>query len=241
MARMPIKKYRVVDIIDENHNIKTWQMAAVNGSSLEFKPGQFVLVYLLDEQGNPTGDVRPYSMSSSPLRKDCLELTVKMTPNFPQKLLDLGIGAEVGVAGPSGVFVLDENLPEVAFVVGGVGVAGVSSGIRYAVEKGLPMKMTLFYSSSYEKDFIWLDEFRKLEKENKNFRFIPVVTREKPEGWQGETERVSLDIIRKYANTDKAFYYLCGSPAMVSGIEGMLGTIGIGRTRIKMEKWTGIV
>ncbi|MBI2584099.1 MAG: hypothetical protein HYW25_05510 [Candidatus Aenigmarchaeota archaeon] len=236
---MPVRKYRVIGIKNENHNTKTWQITAVNGNNLEFRPGQFVLMYLLDEKGNPAGDVRPYSVSSSPLKHECLEFTIKMTPNFPAKLLDIGIGAEVGIAGPSGVFTLDESHADIVFVVGGVGVAGVSSAVRYVIDKKLPMKMTLFYSCSYAKDFIWLDEFDKMQSEN--FTFVPVVTRENPEGWKGETQRFSIDILRKYVETpQKAHYYLCGSPGMVSGVEEILKRIGLDRTRIKMEKWTGI-
>jgi len=240
MARMPIQKYRVTEIREDNEHTKTWQLVPVNGGTLNFKPGQFVLLYLLDSEGNPTGEVRPYSISSSPSKTEFIELTIKDTPNFPAKLFNLGIGAEVGVAGPSGVFILDESLPEIVFVVGGVGVAGVSSGIRYVNERKLPIKMTLFYSCSYLKDFIWLDEFRQIEKENENFTFVPVITREEPEHWQGETTRLTMAMIEKCADARNAYYYLCGSPAMVSGIEEMLKTIGVDRTRIKMEKWTGI-
>lgn len=240
MARMSIQKYRVTEIRNENDHTKTWRLVSVDGKRMDFKPGQFVLVYLLDSEGNPTREVRPYSISSSPSKTDFIELTIKDTPNFPAKLFSLGIGAEVGVAGPSGVFTLDESLPEIVFAVGGVGIAGVSSAIRYINEKKLPIKMTLFYSCSYLKDFIWLDEFRQIEKENENFTFVPVVTREEPENWQGETSRLTMAMIEKRADARNAHYYLCGSPLMVSGIEEMLKTIGVGRTMIKMEKWTGM-
>jgi ferredoxin-NADP reductase len=238
---LPITKWRIRNIVKESSNIKTWQLEPLGHPGVSFVPGQFILLYLLNEKGVPL-ESRPYSISSSPLKKGVIELTIKDTPNFPAKLEKLGIGGTVGIAGPMGVFTLEKSANDSVFIVGGVGVAGVSSAVRWLAETQPDHKMVLLYSEKTRDKLIWQKEFEALEKKHRHFKAVLTLTREQPAGWQGELGRIDEKMILKYTNNSPAskFYYICGSPEMVDAIEKALLGLGVLRSQIKYEKWGGI-
>src|SRR3972149_7146515 len=90
----------------ETPKVKLFRIA-LNGHIFEFAPGQNVVLSLpgvANEKGSPMK--RVYSIASSPLTKDYLELCVAVhpPPSFSAVLGNLNVGATVSVEGPYGIF-----------------------------------------------------------------------------------------------------------------------------------------
>lgn len=228
---------RIVKIVQENYDTKTFRIA-LDGSFVRFKPGQFFNLFLFGPDGKP--DARSYSVSSSPT-KYWYEFTIKLVPGgrFSEKLAKVREGEKCQIVGPFGRMFLDETKGgNIVMVAGGVGVTPFASMIRWANDAAPDMKVTLFYTVRKEEDFLFRKEFEGIAAANKNFRFVPTVTREAGESWAGERGRINEEMIRRHvANPEKATYFLCGSKDMVTGISELLQKMGVPKEKIEYEDW----
>ena len=68
---------KIADIIDETDDVKTFRLVGLSPVLFSFKPGQFVTIKV---NINGTDVRRSYTISSSPSRPHCLEMTIKRTP-----------------------------------------------------------------------------------------------------------------------------------------------------------------
>jgi len=184
--------------------------------------------------------IKPYSISSPPTVRDRIELTIKIKGNFTQRCDKLKVGDVVGVTGPYGMFTFDESrTKEAVFIAGGVGVAPIWAMIRYVVEKGLKIPMTLFYSNKTANDIPYQSELEQLSAQKPEFKAVLTVTQEQDAGgWKGEKGRISEQMIIKYADSVQGkMFYLCGSPEMGEAVTNMLLKMGVEMGQIKQERW----
>jgi len=148
-----------------------------------FIPGQWVMVF--DDRGNK----RPYSIASPPGSK-AIKLCVKVVPSgvLSQYFLSLEKGDMVKLAGPYGVFTIQVPLKlDTVFIATGTGIAPFLSMLPAIFEAGTEKEVWLFFGAKTEKDLICRRELEYMERENKNFHYIPVLSRQE---WDGRMGRV---------------------------------------------------
>jgi nitrite reductase/ring-hydroxylating ferredoxin subunit len=116
----------------------------LSGGGIDFTAGQYAFFKLDGVSGDSKGPTRHFSLASSPTESDYLMISTRIrdTP-FKQKLASLKKGAKIEVWGPDGEFVLQEDKPAV-FLSGGIGVTPFRSMIKYATDKHLPVKISMF-------------------------------------------------------------------------------------------------
>ena len=237
MAATPIT-CRIAKIVQATPDTKVFHLVPVEPFDFQFKPGQFLNLYL-NKEGEPP-NARPYSICSSPLNKDYIELTIKIRQNFTQKVNQLKEGDTVRIAGPFGIFVFDEDkMKHIVIMAGGCGIAPYISMIRYVNEKNLGNKLTVFYSARTHADFAHYEELDRIRKENRNIGIVFTCTRE-PEGspWKGERGRINEDMLRRHLDSpDGKHYFLCGPAEMVESGVQMLKNIGAKKESIVAERW----
>lgn len=219
-----------------------------------YQAGQFYVVNLGTTE-DPKGPTRAFTIASSPTEKDIILISTRIrdTP-FKQKLSTLENGAAIQVAGPAGDFILpDDNSGSVVFLSGGIGVTPFRSMVKYATDKQLPLKITMFDSNRNKANILYKDEFDSWTKLNKNLRIIHTVTGEEPEGvssvalatgdWNGERGQINKAMLSKYLTKetlDKSLFYICGPPAMLKGITNLLqNDLKVSKDNIKTEEFTG--
>jgi ferredoxin-NADP reductase len=200
------------------------------------QPGQFIEILLGDDF-----EIYPFTLACSPHEPDLQIVTrVRETP-FKQKFSSLVPGDTCTIEGPWGNFVLprDRSLPSV-FLGGGIGVTPFLSMIRYLAYVGFGTPTTLFYSSRTPQATPFLDELTTLAENNQDFTFVPSMTRIATSAWNGETGRLSVDLLTKYLiDLPAKEYYIVGSTGFVENLVELLQDAAVPISQIKVEKFTG--
>lgn len=209
-----------------------------------FVAGQYNRWTLLITAADGRGSSRFFTISSPPADKNTLVVTTKIIQSdFKKALLKLKVGQEIKIFGPMGQFILDENTEkEHVFLAGGIGITPFHSMLADAAAKNANKKLTLFVSFSIPEEIIFLDELTEIAKSHPNFHSIYTVTKpqESQMPWQGETGRMSKNMIKKYINDiSQCIFYIVGPPPMVEGTQKLLEDMKISSENIRTEQFSG--
>jgi Na+-transporting NADH:ubiquinone oxidoreductase subunit F len=237
---MALQKYlTTITKIDQlSDHVKLFRLSFSQGKPFHFIAGQFIIISVNDLEGKPQR--RSYSIASSPIHTDYIELCIKILPDGRVSgVLDtFEIGSTLEIDGPYGKFVVDDPTKELVFIGTGVGVAPLRAMLFDLFEKGCAAPVWLFFGFRYENDFIFKDDLSALEEQYHNFHFVPVLSR------PGENPAPDLDtghvtdIIPLYVKDpqNKALF-ICGSLPMVKDVVGILEKIGVTKEQIKTDAW----
>ncbi|MCH7758858.1 hypothetical protein IID20_00655 [Patescibacteria group bacterium] len=230
--------YIVNQKIQLTHDVVGLNLVPQKGQIFDFKPGQFVMLVIYNKQGK-VWHQQAFSICSSPSNKDYLQLAVKVYGKFSQKAGSLKKGDQVGISGPYGVFTFEtKEMKEVIFLAGGIGITPFISAIRYAENKNLENKLTLFYSNKTKEDIAFSDELKILAQNIKNFKVNFLLTQKAPEQWDGEKCRIDQEILKNYCLPFKGkYFFLCGPLGFIETIDTYLRKLGVSQNYIKVEKW----
>lgn len=210
-------------------------------AGLTFIPGQYAGFTLINpSETDAAGITRRFSMLSTSDDDHIAIATRIQTSAYKRVLNTLAIGDEIKFAGPTGAFILHEdiNTPAV-FIAGGIGITPFYSMMQYVSKHQPSRKIILFYGNQTPGDSIYLEEIQALQKQNPQINFIPTMAN--PDAsWQGETGFISHTMIKKYIpDLNLPVYYVCGSPAMVTALQETLAEMGIDEEKIKVEDFPG--
>jgi glycine betaine catabolism B len=230
----------------------------------EYKAGQFAFFPLDNVNNDSRGPVRHFSLTSSPTEYTLIISTrIRDTP-YKQRLSTIQEGEQVKVSKPQGNFVLHDDYSKHAiFLSGGIGVTPFRSMIKYATDKQLPVKITMFDSSRNSQNILYKDEFDKWAAQNQNLKIVYTITEEEKDteqeqhrmadvsssateikgNWNGEHGRIDRTMIERHLSKEEinnAIFYICGPPGMIKALEDLLQKqFQVPEGRIKVEEFTG--
>src|SRR5919202_3116470 len=141
----------------------------LRGRELEYRPGQYFWVELLDPPyQDERGARRHITAVTSPTERGVIGLCTRLRDSaFKRSLAELPVGAEVDVEPPKGKFVLPEDASRpLVFVAGGIGITAFRSMLRYIQDTGSPHRVTLVYSNRDRESAAFLDELEEIERAN---------------------------------------------------------------------------
>lgn len=234
---MPVLKSKLLDrnIIAEN----TMEFILEKPKGMDFLAGQNINIKLAELfYADKKGQRRTFTIASSPDENELIIATRMTGSGFKKTLAELPLGSEIEFIGPNGKFYLYEESEPVVFIAGGIGVTPFRSMLLDVLAKGKKIPITLFYSNATLKRSTYHDLFKKLTDSLPAFKYVPILTR--AEIWDGENERISIDMIRKFIpNLISQDYYLCGPPAMVDGLKNILFEEGIPADKVRFESFWG--
>ena len=224
---------------------KTWHTDDIYSLKFEkpkdfdFKPGQFLNLTI---NVNDKPEKRAYSISSSPTesfimftikREDYPEEQEKRAKSVSTGLSKLEPGDIINARGPFGIFILEEN-SNLVFIAGGTGVTPFRCMSKYILDNNIKANITLFYSARAEKDFLFYEEFNKLN--NENIKFIPTATRD--ENFKGNKGRIDKNLLKNnIKNFTENTYYICVPKLFVEAVENILLKSNVDKKKIKVDKW----
>ena len=223
----------------------------LNGVKFDYYAGQFIMLKFdpLKETEDfkvhnniPKTQSRAYSMSSSPVNSDFLEITSKKTPNgfiSDYMLKVLRPGDIIKVSGPYGKFYVDENENENLFLIGaGSGISPLMSILRFYLDKSKNSKVIMLFSNKKFSDIIWYDELNTMQKTHEEFKCFFTLTQKDHEDWNGFEGRINGEMIKKCVGDINNYkFYICGPPLMVDSTIIDLKNLGVEISRIKIEKY----
>lgn len=208
---------------------------------MTFAPGQYAGFTLIDPpEVDASGITRRFSLLSTPNDEHIMITTRIQNSAFKRVLNTLPIGSEVKFAGPTGQFILhdDMSIPAV-LIAGGIGIVPFYSMIKHTTQRHLSREIFLFYGNRRRLDAAFLDELEMFQQQNAHLNLIPTLELS-DETWNGETGFITHTMIKKYIkNLSVPVFYICGSPAMVTTLQETLVEMGIEEEKIRIEDFPG--
>ena len=232
----------VSKIVQETPEIKTLRLEFSPEENFDLHPGQFInLILEAGIEGKTKKIVRSYSISSSPTKKNYVEITVKkgIPGGTAEHLHNLRIGDNLSFVAPFGIFYFREGMSKnIVLICGGSGIAPCMSMIRYITELKTSTTITLIYSNKTEKDIVFYNELKELAKINKNLKLVFTLTREIPKDWKNRKGRISKEIIKgEIDDIHSALFFVCGPKAFIENSIAILKSLDVEERNIIIEKW----
>jgi ferredoxin-NADP reductase len=218
------------------HNTRRYWVELPETTNFHFIPGQFVTLDLpIDERRNKRW--RSYSIAAAPDGSNIIELLiVHLEGGKASKYIfeQVGIGSELVLRGPQGVFVLPKDLSKELFLVStGTGIAPFRSMMQYIHKNNVPFnKIYLIFGTRTQADLLYADEMKQLERLLPGFHYIPTLSREQWEGKGGYVHPIYEELCK---DRQAATFMLCGWRDMVDEARQRIAAMGYNRKDIEVE------
>jgi len=207
-------KTRILEIENLVDDVKHFVLSIPEG--FDFHPGQFISLIIPKGAGQIR---RPYSIASKP-GKDKIDLCIKILPEglITPILNEMKVGDEINALGPMGHFyVQDESIDKpLTFIATGTGITPFRSAIHHLLENDSQNPITLIAGYRYEKNSLYDNEFKDLEKKYPNFTYKKAISR--PE----EGNKAYVQDVLKENILPNTHYYICGLKEMVFAVRDLL-------------------
>jgi Na+-transporting NADH:ubiquinone oxidoreductase subunit F len=216
---------RVLKVERLSHDTLFIRFRAEDGG-FSFKPGQYLQLLVPG-----TDQFRAYSIASPPSLCPEVELIVRYIPGglctgwLHKTLL---VGDELTFTGPFGDFYLHEDDSQDLVALGrSTGMAPLRSIIMHLAERNMPRAVTFFFGARSVRDLYLVDYYRELERRFPNFRFIPSLSKPRPEdNWTGEVGYPAQILRRHVPDCSNRTAVLCGPPVMIDQALTVLPQLG---------------
>jgi len=229
----------VVDIIELTELIRIYKVEFPKEFPLSYKAGQFVMFDLPIESKITN---RSYSIASAPDGSQTLEFLIVLNPQglgTNHLFFNISIGDVLHCSKPIGKFYLPEIIDfDLCFVCTGTGVAPFRAMIADIFNKNTAhRKIKLIYGVRNIRELAFYDEFMKLQQNHPEFTFYPVLSRETPVNWHGQTGYVHAVYKQLYKEVDNTHFFLCGFGNMLKEARENLNLIGFDKSQVKFESY----
>ena len=195
--------------------------------------------------------IRAYSMANYPEEKGVMKFNVRIElpppgTDYPpgemtSYLFNLKAGDKLTIFGPFGDFYANKSEAEMIFIGGGAGMAPMRSHIfDQLLRINTNRKITFYYGARSLKEVFYKEEYDELAMEYKNFNWTLALDNPLPEdNWEGPTGFIHQVILDEYLDDHHApedcEYYMCGPPAMMNAVFGMLDDLGVEPEAIRFD------
>lgn len=217
-------------------SVRTFRLRFPEGKWVNFKAGQFCMVQVPKEGEKPLK--KAYSICSSPFETGYVDLCIKLVEGgfATNWFWTLKEGDDVTITLPYGGFVLKEPLEkELILIATGTGLAPLRSMLRVLLKDGFQRPITLIFGVRFENEVLYADEFRELERNHPNFKFIPTISR--PKEWMGETGYVQDKLKKFFPAPSGKQIYVCGLVPMIEAVQKTAEDLGFEKGQVHFEKY----
>lgn len=215
-----------------------------SGTDLTFNPGQNADFTALNLPENLLVKERmhTFSIASSPNDRDSIMICTRMRSSpFKNRLKSMPLGTKIQVTQPSGHMTLhdDPSVPAV-FIAGGIGITPFRSMIKWATEEKLQHRITLLYSNRTVASAAFLDDLKTWEATNHQLRLVLTITEEQDHSWPYEHGRIDEAFLQRHVpEFSHSRFYLAGPPALVTAMRSLVLGLGVDRSNVVLESFTG--
>jgi ferredoxin-NADP reductase len=169
--------------------------------------------------------------------RSSIRIVIKREQEFTSKLFEQVEGAELEGMGPMGLFMQDME-EDVVTIAGGVGITPFLGLLRWAKDFNIQDRHFWLFLSNRSRDRIVLEEELRALNKHENIHVVFSLTREEPDGWDGELGHFDKEKLLKHLETfDKKTFYTCGPGRLVEAMSTMLIEAGVPEERVKKESW----
>lgn len=219
--------FTVSRIVHETPTVTSVYIKAKNVERLKIKPGQFILVRVLNKK--LWWQEHPFTVSWIP-HDDELRISVRNVGDYTADIQELKPGAKVAVSGPFGRFTVDVAVTKKRlFIAGGIGITPLRSLAEQASENN--DDAVLLYANKDSSDVPLKDEIDAL-----HLKKIYVYSDERIKN--AEFGRIDAELVKKLVSDYKhRDIYLCGPPPMIAGLVRDLTAFGVPVEQMHYEQF----
>jgi ferredoxin-NADP reductase len=225
----------LVNSVEMAPEIRQFEFVLPELAELKFLPGQFVS---LSETLGEKKVTRAYSIATLPDGRNRFAICLNRVTDglFSPHLFNLLPGESVEMKGPLGVFVWKQPRVDSVMVATGTGIVPYRPMLLEALHAGATEQFTLIYGTRHPQNLLYVEEFRALESQFPNFKFIPTVTRP-DDSWAGAVGRVQPHVLAAIGDRRDIHLYACGLKEMVDSVREIGKELGFDRKQIVFEKY----
>ena len=222
----------------QTHDTKTLRFQVPKERRFRAKPGQFLTFQWTIDGRRVT---RSYTISSSPIHEDYVEITPKRIENGCASLF-LNDRAKpsliVEASGPYGQFYFDEAVHKsIVLIAAGSGITPMISMLRYIDDLKLATSVTLLYCVRTAADIIFQSELARLERSLPNFKY-EVCLSQPDLAWNGHSGRLTGEFVSQHLmDVDSPTFFVCGPKGFMDNARQILSTFGVQQERILQESF----
>ena len=97
----------------------------------------------------------------------------------------------------------------------------------------------MLYGSRTEADIAFREELEAMQRQNKNLKVVFTLNEGTP-SWKGAVGFITVDMVKREIPAYKeTMFYTCGPPPMVEVMEKLVETLGLPRSQLKREYFSG--
>jgi len=230
-------------------NVYLFEFSLVEPKEISFLAGQYLILSVPHKEKSFS---RLYSIASPSWQKNTFELVVELIEEGMGStyLKNLKIGDQVFFKGPAGIFTLKKTDKNKVFFATGTGIAPIRSMIKEFQNSNFKTQKQnqkfLFWGLRKKEDVYFLEEFKKIKEEDKNFEFKICLSKEENLN-PVESRFFSLghvdyvfekELYPKIKDKIAEFeFYLCGGRGVVESLRQFLLQKNIPQSSIFFEKF----
>jgi ferredoxin-NADP reductase len=213
-------------------------------SNWTFVAGQFVDMTLINPpETDAEGNIRSFSIASAPFEDTIMIATRMRDTAFKRVLKTVPLDTEVQIKGPSGKLTLHYDATRPAVILsGGIGITPFRSILLQAAKEHRPHHLFFFDANRRPEDAPFLADMNEAERQNQNFKFIPVMSKIEDSrlSWDGERGLIDAKMVARFlAGVTSATYYVTGPPGLVKAMQAVLKDRNADDDDIRTEEFTG--
>ncbi|TQV71059.1 hybrid-cluster NAD(P)-dependent oxidoreductase [Aliikangiella marina] len=218
-----------VNVIQETHDVKTFQFRAEPQHLFHFKPGQFIGIQLeIDGEKHN----RSYTIASSPTRPHLLDLTIKLDPAgsvSPWLHANISIGSELELRGPAGRFnCFDIQSEKVLLISAGSGITPMMSMARFWCDQAADKNIQFLNWARSTQDIIFRREIGLLDHQYHQFAAEVILTQPGlSENWLGRRGRINATTLSDMVpDLNERTVFCCGPDGFMAQVKSCLAELG---------------
>lgn len=238
----------VANIQRETHDVKTFRFVHPEGEiPFTHLPGQYMNLTL-----NIDGQTvkRSYTITSSPMQRRHVELTIKRNPEgLVSRFMhdQVKVGDTIRIGAPAGKFFFhDLQSKGVVLIAGGVGITPLMSILRNLTDHSWKGNIYFINAMRTYEDRIYADEFANLANRFENLRILNYYSQSKPspassdrsKRWQDKPGYINAtDLSAFVPNLNELPIFLCGPDPMMRAVRKAIVSLGVPNEQISTEEF----
>lgn len=233
---------KVVRVVEETEDAKTFIMHEAEGKEISFLPGQFLtLIFDLDGEEQR----RTYSICTSPFELPDIGITVKKSgEGFASDYFVSHVkeGDRFRAFQPLGKFTVEpdpDQTRDIVLIGAGSGITPLMSILKTVLFTEPLSRIFLYYGNRHIDSIIFRKELNDLVDHYTGRLKIRHILSRADSGWVGLKGRMDEDMITFLLQEDKpssdAHYFICGPSGLMESAIAALKNSGIEITRIHTE------
>jgi ferredoxin-NADP reductase len=233
-----------IDVHQETHDVKTFTFASRDGKHFRFSAGQY---FSFDTIIDGEEETRCYSISSSPLRRNAVSVTVKRVSGgkVSNWLHDnMSPGKVVKAIGPLGSFIRpQEPRRKFLFLSGGSGITPVMSMTREMADMCAPVDVVFFHAGRTPIDLVFRSDLTNIASRLKGLRlfFLPELLSEEA-SWYGFAGRISKELFQlTVPDLADRVVMCCGPAPFMAAARKLITELGVPESNYIEESFDAAV